>query len=172
MHKLSRRVRFSINPFLPSDSRGSNSLSSKPAAEGLAVFLELSVELVGSVEPTTGFVVNVLDIDKMVREYVVPIFSERIRKDFRKCNHISLSDIAELLKTSRQKLADKFGTAKVNKLSLSLNPFRKVAVDCEETGEEIGLRRLEARPIATLSIEAQERHERNERIKGKGAPMT
>ena len=35
---------------------------------------------------------------------------------------------------------------------------------CEETGEPIGLRRLMARPIATLSIEAQERHERQERI--------
>ncbi len=35
---------------------------------------------------------------------------------------------------------------------------------CEESGEPIGLRRLEARPIATLSIEAQERHERMERV--------
>ena len=35
---------------------------------------------------------------------------------------------------------------------------------CEETGEPIGLKRLEARPIATLSIEAQERHERMEKI--------
>jgi DnaK suppressor protein len=35
---------------------------------------------------------------------------------------------------------------------------------CEETGEPIGLRRLEARPIAMLSLEAQERHERRERI--------
>ncbi len=35
---------------------------------------------------------------------------------------------------------------------------------CEETGEPIGLKRLQARPIATLSIEAQERHERRERI--------
>ncbi len=35
---------------------------------------------------------------------------------------------------------------------------------CEDTGEPIGLRRLEARPIATLSIEAQERHERMERV--------
>jgi DnaK suppressor protein len=35
---------------------------------------------------------------------------------------------------------------------------------CEETGEPIALRRLEARPIATLSLEAQERHERSERI--------
>lgn len=34
---------------------------------------------------------------------------------------------------------------------------------CEETGEPIGVRRLEARPIATLSLEAQERHERLER---------
>ncbi len=34
---------------------------------------------------------------------------------------------------------------------------------CEETGEEIGLNRLEARPIATLSIEAQEKHERLEK---------
>jgi DnaK suppressor protein len=35
---------------------------------------------------------------------------------------------------------------------------------CEETGEPIGIRRLQARPIATLSIEAQERHERLEKI--------
>ena len=35
---------------------------------------------------------------------------------------------------------------------------------CEETGEPIGLRRLDARPIATLSVEAQERHERRERV--------
>ena len=35
---------------------------------------------------------------------------------------------------------------------------------CEETGEPISLKRLDARPIATLSVEAQERHERRERI--------
>jgi DnaK suppressor protein len=35
---------------------------------------------------------------------------------------------------------------------------------CEETGDPISLKRLEARPIATLSLEAQERHERNERV--------
>ena len=35
---------------------------------------------------------------------------------------------------------------------------------CEETGEPIGLKRLIARPIATLSIEAQERHERDEKV--------
>ena len=35
---------------------------------------------------------------------------------------------------------------------------------CEDTGEAIGLKRLIARPIATLSIEAQEKHEKNEKI--------
>ncbi|MBL4758807.1 MAG: RNA polymerase-binding protein DksA [Rhizobiales bacterium] len=35
---------------------------------------------------------------------------------------------------------------------------------CEETGDPIGLKRLDARPIATLSVEAQERHERRERV--------
>ncbi len=46
---------------------------------------------------------------------------------------------------------------------------------CEETGEPISLKRLEARPIATLSLEAQERHERRERCTGTiegGAPPT
>jgi DnaK suppressor protein len=35
---------------------------------------------------------------------------------------------------------------------------------CRDTGEPISLKRLEARPIATLSLEAQERHERNEKV--------
>ena len=35
---------------------------------------------------------------------------------------------------------------------------------CEETGEPIALKRLEARPIATLSVEAQERHEKREKV--------
>ncbi len=35
---------------------------------------------------------------------------------------------------------------------------------CEETGDQISIRRLDARPIATLSLEAQERHERDEKV--------
>ncbi|MEM7238837.1 MAG: TraR/DksA C4-type zinc finger protein, partial [Pseudomonadota bacterium] len=35
---------------------------------------------------------------------------------------------------------------------------------CEETGDPISLRRLDARPIATLSLEAQEKHERKEKV--------
>ena len=39
---------------------------------------------------------------------------------------------------------------------------------CEETGEPISIKRLDARPIATLSVEAQERHERRERVYREG----
>ena len=132
MHKLARQVRFSINPFLPVDSFGFNSYSSKPAGDGLSVFFELCVELTGEVEPATGFVVNVVDIDRKVREYAVPIFAEGVRRDFRRGKHIGFLGIAELLRSAWRQLADKFGAARVSKLSLALNPFRKVAVEDED----------------------------------------
>ena len=132
MHKLVRSVRFSITPFLPEDNQGFNSFASKPAGEGLAMFFELCVGLAGEVEPATGFVVNVTEIDRNVRQYVVPIFAERIRKDFRAGRHIGLGDITELLKLTEEKLAGKFGKSIMAELSLRLNPFRKLAVDCED----------------------------------------
>ena len=59
--------------------------------------------------------------------------------------------------TRSRKLIEKIGSA-----------LRKIKDDtygyCEETSEPIGLKRLMARPIATLSIESQERHERDEKI--------
>ena len=53
----------------------------------------------------------------------------------------------------------------ISKIDQALNRIDNGAYGyCEETDEPIGLRRLEARPIATMSIEAQERHERMERV--------
>ncbi len=132
MHKTARHVRFSINPFLPSDSDGFNSYASKPAGEGLSLFFELLVEVAGEVEPATGFVVNVTDIDKNVRQFVVPLFARRVREDFRQGRHIGFFQIAELLKTAWSQLADKFDSAKLSKLSLKLNPFREVQIDSED----------------------------------------
>jgi len=132
MYKLTRQIRFSINPFLTEQSLGFNSYASKPAGEGLSIFFELSVELAGEVEPTTGFVVNVVDIDKNVLKFVVPIFTERICSDFRHGKHIRLFEIAGLLRASWCQLADKFTSASLNQLSLKLNPFRKVTINSEE----------------------------------------
>ncbi|PHR60893.1 MAG: RNA polymerase-binding protein DksA [Robiginitomaculum sp.] len=53
----------------------------------------------------------------------------------------------------------------VSKIDAALRRIEKGAFGyCEETGEPISLERLQARPIATLSLDAQERHERNERV--------
>jgi len=128
MYKLGRAVRFSVNPFLPEDLDGFNSFASKPAGEGLSIFFELLVEVAGDLDPTTGFVVNVSDIDRAVRRFVVPIFTERIRTDFQQGRHIGFFDIAALLKSAWQILSNKFGRARLSNLSLKLNPFRKVTI--------------------------------------------
>jgi 6-pyruvoyltetrahydropterin/6-carboxytetrahydropterin synthase len=132
VHKLARQVRFSINPFLSEDYTGSNSFASKPAGEGLSVFLELSVEIQGSLAPDTGFVINVVEIDRNVREFVVPIFAERIGQDFRSARHVGLSVMAELMRTAWRLLSDKFSPAALSKLSLKLNPFRAIAINSED----------------------------------------
>jgi 6-pyruvoyltetrahydropterin/6-carboxytetrahydropterin synthase len=124
-------VRFSINPFLPGQDEGSNSLVSKPAGEGLSLFLELSAEVTGNVDPATGFVVNVTDIDKNVREFAVLVFIERIKKDFRRTKHVGLSDLTELLVSAMGQLADRFGRAQLSRLSLKLNPYRKITIESE-----------------------------------------
>lgn len=52
----------------------------------------------------------------------------------------------------------------IDKINIALQKIEKGEYGyCEETGEEIGIKRLEARPIATLCIEAQERHEKYEK---------
>lgn len=132
MHRLTRAVRFSINPFLPEQVEGANSFVSGPAGEGLAIFLELSVEVTGEVESATGFVVNVADIDRNVRLFAIPVFIERIKEDFKNAEHVTLFAIAELLGSAWGRLVDKFGLAKLSKLSLKLNPSRKVAIDSKD----------------------------------------
>jgi 6-pyruvoyltetrahydropterin/6-carboxytetrahydropterin synthase len=132
MHKLARQVRFSINPFLSQDGSGFNPFVSRPAGEGLSIFLELSVEIEGPVEPDTGFVLNVVDIDRNVYQFAVPIFAEKIRQEFRRSKHVGFIVIVQLLKLTWSRLSDKFGLAKLSKLSLKLNPYRKICINSKD----------------------------------------
>lgn len=132
MHRLTRQVRFSVNPFLPEQVEGANSFVSKPAGEGLALFLELSVELTGKVDPATGFVVNVADIDENIRRFAVPFFIERIGEDFRKARHITFFKIAGLLGSAWEQLSGRFGQARLSRLSIKLNPSRIVAIESKD----------------------------------------
>jgi 6-pyruvoyltetrahydropterin/6-carboxytetrahydropterin synthase len=132
MHRLVRNIRFSINPFLPDDELGANSYASKPCGEGLAIFLELIVGLAGQTKDTTGFVLNVSDIDRLVRTHAVPIFTGRIRENFARAKHTALPELTQLLTRVRDTLEDKFTGATLIELALKLNPYRKIAFDCED----------------------------------------
>lgn len=129
MHTLARKVRFSINPFLKEDLMGHNSFASKPAGTGLAIFLEITVTIKGPLGTDSGFVINIVEIDKQVRKHVVPVFAKFIREKYKNQSHISTFDTAKLLTASWESLADKFQKAKLVKLNLALNPFRNIAID-------------------------------------------
>ncbi|MHC4740711.1 MAG: 6-carboxytetrahydropterin synthase [Planctomycetota bacterium] len=132
MHRLVRHVRFSVNPFLAENGEGANSFSSKPCGEGLAVFLELCVELVGEIDGDTGFVVNVVDIDREVRALAAPVFAERIKAEYEAGRHVGLGTMAELLSAAWGKLAGKFARAGLNSLGVKLNPYRKLSIESED----------------------------------------
>ena len=132
MHKLVRAVRFSVNPFLAVPTTGFNSYASKPCGEGLSFYLNLWVEVIGGLDPDTGFVVNVNRIDRSVRRFVVSIFDERIKKSFDMGEHVSIMEICGILRRVWCVLGDKFGSAKLSRLRLQLNPFRTVAIESED----------------------------------------
>jgi 6-pyruvoyltetrahydropterin/6-carboxytetrahydropterin synthase len=127
MHKLRRQVRFSVNPYLSEQIEGYNSFASKPTGQGLSFFLELNVELDGEVEPSTGFVVNVSDIDSIVRRFAVPVFIERITSG----GNIGFFDLANLLACVWKELTKQFSPARLSKLSLNLNPFMVLSIQSE-----------------------------------------
>jgi len=84
-------------------------------------------------------------------------------------DNISSSDIVDQASSHTEKSVEMRTLNRQIKLLTKIDRAIKRIKDntygyCEETGEPIGLKRLIARPIATLSIEAQEKHEKNEKI--------
>ena len=82
---------------------------------------------------------------------------------------ISSPDIVDQASSQTEKSVEMRTLNRQRKLISKINKAIKKIEDntygyCEETGEPIGLKRLIARPIATLCIEAQEKHEKNEKI--------
>lgn len=83
-------------------------------------------------------------------------------------NHI-LPDVADRASSETDRSLELRTRDRQRKLISKIDSALKRVLDgsygyCEETGEPIGLKRLDARPTATLSIEAQERHEKRERV--------
>jgi 6-pyruvoyltetrahydropterin/6-carboxytetrahydropterin synthase len=132
MHKLSRQVRFSIAPFDSDVKEGFNSYCSKPGTEQLGFYFGLWVQLTADVDEDTGFVVNVGDIDKAVRGYAVPVFAEQIQGYFAQGKAVGFKDVCRILKEVWEVLDDKFGSVRLSKICLELNPFRKVTIERED----------------------------------------
>jgi DnaK suppressor protein len=83
-------------------------------------------------------------------------------------NHV-LPDIADRASSETDRSLELRTRDRQRKLIAKIDLALKRIADgtygfCEETGDPISLRRLDARPIATLSVEAQERHEKRERV--------
>ena len=84
-------------------------------------------------------------------------------------HEISSPDIVDKASSQTEKTVEMRTLNRQRKLLTKIDQaINKIKNDtygyCEETGEPIGIKRLIARPIATLSIEAQEKHEKNEKI--------
>ena len=84
-------------------------------------------------------------------------------------DNVSSADIVDQASSYTDKSVEMKALNRSRKLISKINAALKRLKDgtygyCEDTGEPIGLKRLIARPVATLTIEAQEKHERNEKI--------
>ena len=84
-------------------------------------------------------------------------------------DNVSSADMVDQASSYTDKTVEMKALARSRKLIEKIeSALRKIKDEtygyCEETSEPIGLKRLIARPVATLSIEAQEKHERDEKI--------
>ncbi|MEN8128511.1 MAG: 6-carboxytetrahydropterin synthase [Planctomycetota bacterium] len=132
MHTLSRQVRFTIDPFSQQQTQGSNSYASKPCGNGLGLYFSLEVDLASELNRDTGFVVNVSQIDQVVRQEVVPLFENMIYKTFQNRQTPTLISLIETLRRSWVAIGSSFQLKTITQLSLELNPFRQITIQSEE----------------------------------------
>jgi 6-pyruvoyltetrahydropterin/6-carboxytetrahydropterin synthase len=134
MHTLSRQIRFSVDPFRSEQVMGYNSYASKPCGEGLSFYFSLWVELTSPLDPDTGFVINVSEIDKIVRRQAVPLFERTVTTAMRGQQSLELTDLVLLLGQSFKVIGGCFEVQRLTGLGLELNPFRKLLIQAENDG--------------------------------------
>ncbi|MBN1123667.1 MAG: 6-carboxytetrahydropterin synthase [Sedimentisphaerales bacterium] len=132
MYRLSREVRFSVSPFQEEISDGYNAYASRPCGEGLCLFLALWVEVTGPLNPETGFVINVIEIDKAVHKVVVPLFIETIQSSYTYLKPIGLEEVNQILHQAHAALETYLHELQISSLKLRLNPFRTLQIIPED----------------------------------------
>ena len=130
MHILTRQLRFCVSPFGDDSVSGSNTYSSMPAgADGLNIYIELTVSLTSEVDPDTGFIMNVAQVDDIFRKHFVRELSRRIELEFELRRNFSMPalgvTVRELIKKSNPVISGVF----ITEAELCLSPFKKIIVE-------------------------------------------
>ncbi|MHC5083505.1 MAG: 6-pyruvoyl trahydropterin synthase family protein [Planctomycetota bacterium] len=132
MHTLSRQIRFMIDPFEAVLTEGHNSYASRPAGEGVGLYFSLWVDLESQLDGPTGFVVNVSEIDKLIRSEVIPIFKQTVQAFFACKKTPLLLDMVCLLRKCWPVVQAGFVDKQLKQLKLELNPFRQITIQSED----------------------------------------
>jgi 6-pyruvoyltetrahydropterin/6-carboxytetrahydropterin synthase len=125
MYRLSRTVRFSINPRAASRERGTSGYSGNPPPRGFAHTYELVVDCVGALGSRTSYVINIKEIDRAVRESVVPLIERTLDAQ-------SLDGPEELM-PSVLDAASKALPNLVSRIAWKLSPYHALEMSTSDT---------------------------------------
>lgn len=121
-----------VDPFASKQTTGFNSYASNPTGEGVGLYLALWVDLESELNRDTGFVINVSEIDKLIRSRVIPKINRWFQAFFVNRKTPTLWDTVALLGTCRPIVEAGFPDKKVKQLRLELNPFRQITISSED----------------------------------------
>jgi 6-pyruvoyltetrahydropterin/6-carboxytetrahydropterin synthase len=127
MFRLSREVRFSVNSQADSQlsGRASNSYGGFPSLTGAGQYFSLAVTVAGELDGSSSYLLNIKDVDKAVRERVIPVMTQRVRSGkFGAGGNVVLEAFSILQKT--------WPNVRVEALKVNLTPFLSLAVHEQE----------------------------------------
>jgi 6-pyruvoyltetrahydropterin/6-carboxytetrahydropterin synthase len=127
MFRLTRQVRFALNAMPDRQLSGpaSNGFAGFPSLTGLGHYLELDVTLTGALNPASGYLRNIKEVDDMVRQLAIPLFQTRVESD-------TFGGGAGMLLDTFVRLARAWPGATLDALVLHLSPYLHLSVHSME----------------------------------------
>ncbi len=127
MFRLTREVRFAVNatPDAQLASRPTNSFGGYPSLTGAGQYFALQVSLAGELQPATSYLLNIKQVDDVVRREVVPIVGEHVRANRFGGGARTLLHVFDLLRRA-------FANASLDALTLRLTPFLSLEIRSTE----------------------------------------
>jgi 6-pyruvoyltetrahydropterin/6-carboxytetrahydropterin synthase len=123
MFRLTREVRFTIDPWQPAQSAVTNGYAGYPSQTGFGNYFALRVTLSGDLQPNTGYLRNIKEIDEVIRREGIAILSQAMRR----------GDAATAVPVALfANLRDGWPGASLDKIDLSLTPFLSVGCLAKE----------------------------------------